>query len=329
MANTCAMQARSRVGSAGAAAALVLAAAACARPAPPPPAREQIRLATGMAGASFQPLGTALGQAIERRVPLTDVVLVETPGAVTNLFAIQRGDADVGLAYADVAYMAYTGQLPDAPGPLTQVRAIAVLHVSPVHVLAGANTAIRSPADLRGKRVAMGPAGSGTAVTSALLLDAFAVPLASVTQFSLGFSEAADQLAKGSIDAAVVVSADPVDSVQRALAAGARLLDIDGPAVTSLRSRYPFLKHALIPKDTYPVLNRAVHTVGVDTLLLGRAGMSDAMAGAIAEAFFAALPELGALPMPFRFVDPVQASATPIPLHSGASRYYRERELFR
>jgi TRAP-type uncharacterized transport system substrate-binding protein len=57
--------------------------------------------------------------------------------------------------------------------------------------------------------------------------------------------------------------------------------------------------------------------------------MSDAMAGAIAEAFFAALPELGALPMPFRFVDPVQASATPIPLHSGASRYYRERELFR
>ena len=67
----------------------------------------------------------------------------------------------------------------------------------------------------------------------------------------------------------------------------------------------------------------------MDTLLLGRAGLSDATAGGIAEAFFAALPELGALPMPFRFVDPVQASATPIPLHSGASRYYRERELFR
>ena len=322
------MQGWSRRGSAGAAVVLALA-AACARPAPAADAREQIRFATGMAGASFQPLGAALGQAIERRMPRTDVVLVETPGAVTNLFAIQRGDADVGLAYADVAYMAFTGQLPDSPGPFAQVRAIAVLHVSPVHVLAGANTPIRTPADLRGKRVAMGPSGSGTAVTSALLLDAFAVPLDSVRQFSLSFSEAADQLANGTIDAAVVVSSDPVDSVRRALAGGARLLDIDGPAVTSLRSRYPFLKPALIPRDTYPSQPRAVHTVGMDTLLLGRAGLSDATAGGIAEAFFAALPELGALPMPFRFVDPVQASATPIPLHSGASRYYRGRELFR
>ena len=80
---------------------------------------------------------------------------------------------------------------------------------------------------------------------------------------------------------------------------------------------------------TYPTLTRPVHTVGVDTLLLGRAGLSDATTRGIAEAFFAALPELGALPMPFRFVDPAQASATPIPLHSGAARYYRERELFR
>jgi TRAP transporter TAXI family solute receptor len=310
------------------AAILVLAGAACARQAPPP-AREQIRLATGMAGASFQPLGSALGQAIARRMPQTDVLIMETPGAVTNLTAIQHGEADVGLAYADVAFMAYTGQLPDAPGPFGQVRAIAVLHVSPVHVLAGANTAIRSPADLRGMRVGMGPAGSGTAVTSALLLEAFAVPLESVRQYSLGFSEAADQLAAGALDAAVVVSSDPVDSVQRALAAGARLLDIDGPAVTSLRTRYPFLKHALIPEATYPTLTRPVHTVGVDTLLLGRAGLSDATTRGIAEAFFAALPELGALPMPFRFVDPAQASATPIPLHAGASRYYRERELFR
>ena len=308
---------------------MVLSSSHCTSAPPADQARRTIKVTTGMAGASFQPLGTGLVEVFARRIPDVDFAAVETAGSVSNLEALQSGEADVGLAYADVAYMAYTGLLPDDRRPFRELRAVAVLHVSPVHVLVRSDSRIKSIAELRGRRVGIGPPGSGTALTSTLLLEAFDVPLDSTQQHSLPFTDAADGLTRGDLDAVVVVSADPVESVQRAIDGGARLLDIDSPTVTRLRDNYPFLRPALIPERTYQGLPDTVHTVGIDTLLVGRAGVSDTLATEITRAFFEALPELGSRLESFLFVDPDRAPATPIPLHAGAARYYRERELFR
>jgi TRAP transporter TAXI family solute receptor len=286
-------------------------------------------MTTGLEGASFRPISSALVAALGDRLPDIDFSLVETAGAVRNLEALQQGIADVGLAYADVAYMAYTGQLPDHAEPFDRLRGVALLHVSPVHVLVKADSDITSIAALRGRRVSTGPPGSGTAVTSALLLEAFDVPLDSVRQYDLQFPEAADRLMRGDLDAIIVVSADPAPSVQRAIDGGGQLLDIDNGAVSQLRERYMFLRPALIPKKAYRKALRSVHTVGLDTLLMGRADVDERDIARLTRALFEALPALGMKIGPFRRVDPGRAPATPIPLHAGAARYYRERELFR
>ena len=109
---------------------------------------------------------------------------------------------------------------------------------------------------------------------------------------------------------------------------GARLIPIVGPSVDTLRREYPFLKLTLIPPGMYPNAREAVRTIGVDTLLICRGDMDEGLVYEVTKEFFDGLvsgserPSLGS-------VELDQASATSIPLHDGAARYYRQRELQR
>ena len=296
-----------------------------------PPADERpvtIRITTGLPGMTFRPLGEALAAAYERVLPAIKFEVIETAGSVNNLQRLQSGDAELGLALADVAYTAYHGRGNEFPLPASDVRAIAVLHPSAVHILIPASASVRSIGDLSG-RIGVGPSGSGTAVTSALLLNAFGVPASRVSNESLPFITAAEALSRRQIDAAFVVAADPVDAVQRATAGGARLVGISGADVQRLRSEYPFLRPGRIPAGTYPSQPQDVETMLVDVLLLTRAELDDELVRRLTAALFEVLPELAANHDFLRLMDPQRAPATPLPLHPGAALYYRERELSR
>src|SRR5689334_6287787 len=153
---------------------LVCCAASCRTQAP---AHEPvtIRITTGLPGMTFKPLGEALAHAFQTVMPDAQFEVIETAGSVANLQRLDSGEADLGFALADVAYTAFNGRGMDFPTPARNIRALAVLHPSAVHVLVPAASKAHSIADLRG-RIGVGPAGSGTAVTSALLLNAFGVP---------------------------------------------------------------------------------------------------------------------------------------------------------
>jgi hypothetical protein len=110
---------------------------------------------------------------------------------------------------------------------------------------------------------------------------------------------------------------------------GAKLLAIEGPAIDRLRHDYPFLRLTAIPAATYPSHSAPIRTIGVDNLLLCRSDLDEELVYELTKNFFAALPELAAEQISLRQMDFAQAPATPIPLHEGAARYYRERELFR
>jgi hypothetical protein len=141
--------------------------------------------------------------------------------------------------------------------------------------------------------------------------------------------EAANRVVRGSLDAAFVSAGYPAESVQAATRAGAVLLEVSGPVVDRLRIDYPFLKTTLIPAGTYRSLDRSVHTVGIDTLIACRSSLDETVVYDLTKTFFEVLPALAARVDALRRMDLARAPATPIPLHEGAARYYRERELFR
>lgn len=286
-----------------------------------------VRFSTGTPGAGFHPLGEALARTYRTAAPDMRIQVRESPGSVSNLEALQRGDAEIGLAFADVAYMAYAGRL--ASHRLDRLRGIAVLQLTPLHLVVREGAQITRIGDLRGRRVALGPPGSGTALTASLVLHAFGITEDQVVGEALVFNEAARRLVAGTLDAMFVNGSYPAESVRMATAAGAQLLPVHGDDIEELRHEYPFLRQTLLPGGLYRGHREAVRTIGVDSLLLCRDDLDDDLVYRITRTFFQVLPELADEQESLRTIDLEQVPATPIPLHPGAARYYRERELNR
>jgi TRAP transporter TAXI family solute receptor len=250
-------------------------------------------------------------------------VVTEGGSSVTGLQNLQRGAIDVAMTMADVAYLAYAGELEPSSPPFDQIRGMAVVNLNTLHLIASARVAADSVTDLKGLRVALGPAGSATALIAEFVLEAHGIKLKDVHSSRLSYVDTAEKLTRGTMDAAFMTQIPPSAAVMTAMSAGARLIQIDGPVIENLRKQYPYLKRTLIPRTTYPNQHEPVRTIGVDLLLVCRADVQDEIVYRLLDAYFATRP--ATLPA----IDFERAPATPVPLHPGAARYYRQRELSR
>jgi TRAP transporter TAXI family solute receptor len=290
--------------------------------------RRTIRVSTGFPTGNFRPFSEALVRGYTRLLPDLHIQPVETPGSVSNIEALQEGSVDIGLAQAAIAYMAYNGRLETPGRRLRNIRGIAVLNSSAVHLLVAPGSTIRSIEQLRGHRVGVGREGSGAGVTSRTVLHGHFSP-GEVHEVDAPPPGTMSLLLDNAIDAAFTISSVPNDEARRLTEAGARFLDIRGPEVDRLRTVYPFFRSEVIPAGSYAGQDRPVHTLSVDVVLLARAGLDDGVVRRLADGLFEMLPQLSA-ELPFlKGMMPERAPATPVPLHPGAALYYRERELRR
>jgi TRAP transporter TAXI family solute receptor len=290
------------------------------------PARPVTRatLVTGPTGGGSFPLGREIADAINNGLTDVEIQTVVSAGAVSNIRAIQADKADLALTFADVAYLSFNGQLTPRDLPFDQVRGIAVLQVTPVALVVRPGLQVRGPQDLRGRRVGVGPEGSGTEVTASLILQAYGLGEHDVRTETMGFEEGTSKLLNGELDAMFDNAIIRSEALKRAAAGGARFVPIEGPAADHLRREYPFLRVTVIAPELY---GTAVRTIGVDGILICRSDLDDELVYRITKQLFASMKTLGRGVL--RSMDVKQAPATPVPLHPGAARYYRERELSR
>jgi TRAP transporter TAXI family solute receptor len=255
-------------------------------------------------------------------LPQFSVQVTDIGDTEKRLIALQQGSIDLTPAVADVAYLGYNGQLPDRSQPLDKVRGIALLHPAPVHLLVGRKVNPRR--GFRGMRVVLGNPIGGNAALGERLMDSMGIAESEIRGDYLPRDLAVEKLLRGEVDAVIVTGSPPQEPVIRALHGGARLLDIDGPEIDRLRLYYPLLRRMLITGGTYPGQDKSVHTIGVDLLLICRADLDNQLVYELTRAYFEQSPEnirSG--------TDPQRAPAVVIPLHPGAARYYREREVSR
>ena len=266
--------------------------------------------------ASALPLANALSQQAD-----LSVQSVRVSGSPAVIDALRRNEIDVGLATADVAYLAFVGKLNAVPA-FQELRGIAVLGLNTLHLIARRDTSVKAIGDLKGLTIGLG-ATSGTALVANLLLDASGVKHGEVIRDPVPYAETPARLADRTLAAAFMTAVPPAEPVIDAMKDGARLVEIEGPAVEQLRLQHPFLVNTTIPRGTYPGQSTPVRTIGVDLLLVCRADLSTVLVSRIMDVYFEALGR-SALAIDFD-----RAPATSIPLHPAAGRYYRQRELSR
>ncbi len=298
-------------------------------PAPAIASRPSVRLSTGPATGTLQTTGLSLQREFNKLPAGPTIQTVLTTGAVDNVVTIQDGEADLGLTYSDVAYNAYAGRLERRSDKFDRLAGVALMQVAPLHIVVSSTSHIKSVADLRGKRIGMaGAAGSASRITAQSVLNVLGAPVSTVKIEPLNTGTAFARLEKGEVDAMLQVGLDPIDWIQRALKDGSRLLPLGASEVDRLSQVYPFFRPTVIRQSLYGGLKGSVPTIGVDGLLVCRKDLDEQLVYDVTKALFQVLPALS-FPDGAAFLDVEQAAATPIPLHAGASRFYRERQLSR
>lgn len=307
-------------------AALVVCLPAC-RPAPAaPPARPVLRVAT-----AFAPLSTRLIEEYRRTLPDIDIQSQALPSSGNVLAGIEDGSLDLGVALADDAYRVYFGDAPTTVArPDSAVRALSLLQPLPTYLLARAGSGVHTVRDLQGKIVAVGPRNSSVWKLGTLVLKAFDVEPAEVRPTS-SRDLAVKGLQDGTLDAIMLPGYVYPEAFTESLLreGGAYLVPIDGPAVDRLRAESPFVRVVMIPRDIYPGQDQIVPTVGIDMLIVCRRDLDETLAYRLTQQLFAVFPRLARIEATMRFLRVEDAPATPIPLHAGATRYFREQELSR
>lgn len=283
-----------------------------------------LRVVTGPLGGVYHAYGTGLAEAVRRELPRLDPMVSATAASVQNLRLVGAGEAEVGFALADSAADAVLGRGSfDRPLP---VVALARLYDNYLQLVVRADGPVHTIADLRGRRVDLGAAGSGTEVTAARVLAVAGLdPTRDLRQRRLGLDDAVPELAAGWIDAFFWSGGLPTAAVSRlARAVPLRLVPLDG-TVRALRERFgDFYVETAVPAAAYGLAD-AVGTVGVPNYLMVGTAMPAATAYRLTCLLFERRPELVAAHPEARRLNLRSAIATyPVPLHPGAQRCYRE-----
>jgi TRAP transporter TAXI family solute receptor len=263
-------------------------------------------------------------------LPHTRVGLQSTEGGVVVVSAVDGGRGQLGLTQSDVVYLAYRRGIERNQYPHKNLRAIAVLWVNTFYVLVRHDSRFRSIEDLKGQRVGIIRPGTSGEFSTRIVLGAHDMSYADVKPIFESTYDLMPKLGSGEIDA--VFSANPVMlSAARELSQTVplRLLPIGRAVTKRLRGSYPFLRPVTVAANQLAGQTEPTETLGAEWLLVCRSDLSEDLVYQLTRAFFEQLPAMARQHREAALIDPEQAPATPIPLHAGAARYYREREILR
>ena len=292
-----------------------------------PAATRTLLLLTGPSTGAYAPLGRALADAYNRRLPRLHVT-AQSPegprGAGENAQAVEDGKADLGFSRADLAFQAFRR----SGGGASHLRSIAVLYTNAVHVLVRRGSGIKRGEDMRGRRVQVTEDAAGGPLAR-FVLEAYGLTLDDVQSVD-NPRNAVARLKSGELDVRVFASAYPLPGIDDVSESSAiKLLSLAPDVVERLRSRFSFFKPTVIPRGTYRGQTADVQTVGIDGLLLCRDTMPEDLVYELTRGLFEAIHDESPAQNFTRLINTSNAPATPVPLHPGAARYYRERDLFR
>jgi len=298
---------------------LVTVLGACGRP-----DFEEYRLGTAALGGAYYPLGQGIANLVTQHAPGVAMVPIVTRGAIENPRLVSGGDLELGITNADLAFFGYEGRAP-YPGRL-EIRAAGALHPSVLHLITSTNTGLESFVDLRGRRVAVGPAGGTTFFLTQMLLAAHGMTIDDVVVSFLSYSDGFSQLSDGNVDAAFALAGYPAAAV---LQAGAtqdlQFLRIESTVAEAIVIENPYYSIVNVPADVYDTEEDGI-AFAVDNVLIVNANTDADSVYDIVAAIYDHLPELRRANAVARQIDPTRSTALAVPLHEGARRYFESAE---
>jgi TRAP transporter TAXI family solute receptor len=123
-------------------------------------AQTELRIGTASLGGAYYPMGQAISANVNNFADGYSMVPIVTGGGLENPRLVASGEVDVALAPASLSFLAVKGKGPYKDA--LNIQALGALHSSVLHIVTLPGNGIDSIEDLKGRTVAVGPAGGGT-----------------------------------------------------------------------------------------------------------------------------------------------------------------------
>ncbi len=302
--------------------------AAPAAPAAPAAAGGDFIMGTGSSGGTYFALGGAMANAINNKLAADGITITaqSTGASVENINLMQAGEMDLGIAMNNVAANGFEGTGAFS-APTTNVKAIGVVYNEVYQIVANAETGAKNVADLKGMKIAIGPAGSGTLGLSQKVFSAAGLdPAKDIQPQSDSFGDAATKMKDGHIDAACNVLAVPASSIiEMTTSMKLSYINIDDDILAAIQADAPYFTRKVIPAGTYPDQTEDCNTITCKAVLYCRADMDEETVYKITKAFYESGDEIAAAHATGKEVQLEGClDGVTTPIHPGAAKYFKE-----
>jgi TRAP transporter TAXI family solute receptor len=195
---------------------LVFAAALAALSVTAAQAQNNLLILTGSTSGVYYPLGNAISSILVKSIPGTRSGVQVTQGSVENLKLLEAGDGEIAFSLGDTVSAAWKGN-PEAgfSTPLTKLRGLAAIYRNHIQLVVSEASGVKTLADLKGKRVSVGPKQSGTELNARAIFTAAGLKYSDFSRTDyLPFGQSAKMIEKGDLDCTLQSAGLGVDSIR-------------------------------------------------------------------------------------------------------------------
>lgn len=284
-----------------------------------------IRLATGGTSGTYYAYGGVIGQILgEATGAKFDVQ--STGASKANIGLVADGEVDMAIVQNDVMDYAYNGTDLFEGDKTDNFSSMAACYAEVCQIIANPDSGIETVADLKGKRVSVGDAGSGVEFNAKQILAAYGVSFDDIDKQNLSFGDSANAMKDGKIDAFFLTAGAPTTAVMELASTNKiKVLNIDGAEAEQLIADYPFYTTYTISKDTYKGMEEDATTVAVKATLIVSNDLSEDTVYDLTKALFENKEEVAAGHVKGNELDPQYAvDGVSVPFHPGAEKYFKE-----
>ena len=287
----------------------------------------KLTFTTGGEAGTYYGFGSVLAQKVSE-VTSTSVTAITSGGSAANIDALDMGDAQLGFSQSDVLAYAYEGTRTfEELGAIQSFSIVAPLYMEQVQIVT-LNPDIKTVADLAGKAVSIGAAGSGVYFNAIDLLGAYGLTEDDIKPTYQSFGDSVEALQDGQIDAAFVVAGAPTTAVTSLSATNqVYLVSLDDEHIDALLESSPYYAKAVIPAETYGMPEDAV-TVAIGAVVLASNDVADVDVYNFLCGVFENLEDLAkvhdkANELSLEFAT----SLVGVPYHPGAVQYFADKGI--
>ena len=285
-----------------------------------------VKMATGGNTGTYYAYGTALGQILGDKADLR-FNIQSTGASKANIQLIDAKEVDMAIVQNDVMDYAYNGtDLFEADGAVKSFSAMAGLYAEVVQIIARPGSGIESIADLKGKNVSVGDAGSGVEFNAKQILEAYGISFDDISKQNLGFAASADAYKDGKIDAFFATAGAPTTAIMDLVSSQSILiLGVEEDKASDLMTKHPFYTTYVIPGGTYTGVDNDVTTLAVKATFIVSNELSEEVVYNMTKALFESKDAIKEAHQKGAELDLTYAvEGISIPFHKGAEKYFKE-----